>query len=130
MSDSDVSTIRGAYEAFGRGDIPGVMSMMAPSVDWHAPDVLPHGGTFEGHEGVGSFFQGIGATWEAMQVDPAQFIDAGGKVIVLGRVSGTLRGGSPGEYGFAHVFTLTNGAVTEFREYVDPGDTVVAARRA
>jgi len=129
MSDTDVSTIRGAYEAFGRGDIPGVMSALAQSVDWRSPDVLPHGGAFKGHDGVGSFFQGIGATWEDLHVAPAQFIDAGGEVIVLGRASGTLRGAGAGDYGFAHVFTFTDGAVTAFREYVDPGDAVVAAKR-
>lgn len=129
MSESDVSTIRGAYEAFGRGDIPGVMSILAESVGWDAPDVLPHGGSFHGRDGVGTFFQGIGEKWEEMHVEPAQFLDASGKVVVVGRVTGTLRGGGPAEYGFAHVFTLTNGAVTAFHEYVDPGDAI-ATRRA
>jgi len=129
MSDSDIATIRGAYQAFGRGDIPGVMSMLADSVDWQSPDVLPHGGAFRGHDGVGSFFQGIGAKWEELHVEPTEFLDAGGEVIVLGRATGTLRGAGAAEYGFAHVFTFADGAVTGFREYVDPGDAI-ATRRA
>jgi uncharacterized protein len=129
MSSNDVSTVRGAYEAFGRGDIPGVMSMLAESVEWRAPDVLPHGGAFSGRSGVGAFFQGIGEKWETLQVEPTRFLDAGGDVVVLGRASGTLRGAGPAEYGFAHVFTLNDGMVTGFGEYVDPGDAIVATKQ-
>jgi len=124
MSESDISTIRGAYAAFGRGDIPAVMSMLEDSVDWRAPDVLPHGGAFEGKDGVGRFFQGIGEKWEDLRVDAQEFHDADGEVVVLGKASGRLRGKGVADYGFAHVFTMAGGKVTRYREYVDPGDAL------
>jgi uncharacterized protein len=129
MSDSDVSTVRGAYDAFGRGDVPAIIALLADSVEWHAPEVLPHGGSFRGRDGVGAFFQGIGAKWESLQVQTSEFLDAGGQVVVLGRASGTLRGVGAADYGFVHVFTLADGAVTRFREYVDPGDAIIATSR-
>lgn len=130
MSDTDVAVVRSAYEAFGRGDVPGVIGVLAESVSWNAPPVLPHGGVFDGHDGVGRFFQGIGASWEDLRVDPKEFLDGGGEVVVLGRASGTLRGVGKAGYGFAHVFTVAGGAVTRFREYVDPDDALMSTKRA
>jgi ketosteroid isomerase-like protein len=121
MSDSDVSMVRSAYAAFGRGDIPGVMKMLGEQVEWRAPHVLPHGGAFDGLDGVGEFFQGIGEKWEELHVEAREFLDAGSEVVVLGQATGRLRGKGAADYLFAHVFTVGNGKVTRFREYVDPG---------
>lgn len=124
MSDNDVSTVRSAYAAFGRGDIPGVMSVLGEHVDWRAPEALPHGGAFQGKDGVGRFFQGIGDKWEDLRVDAQEFHDAGGEVVVLGKATGHLRGAGAADYLFAHVFTVDDGKVTRFREYVDPGEAI------
>jgi ketosteroid isomerase-like protein len=124
MSDSDVSIVRSAYAAFGQGDIPGVMNVLGEQVEWRAPDVLPHGGAFEGLDGVEEFFQGIGEKWEELHVDAREFLDAGSEVVVLGQATGRLRGIGAADYLFAHVFTVANGKVTRFREYVDPGEAM------
>ena len=44
MSDENVTLVRTSFEAFGRGDIPGVLDTMDPEIEWHDPDVLPYGG--------------------------------------------------------------------------------------
>jgi ketosteroid isomerase-like protein len=123
MSDN-VSTIRGAYDAFGRGDIPGVIGLLANDVAWESPEILPHGGSFHGHDGAMEFFQGIGAKWEELKVDPQTFLDGGAEVVVLGKAVGSLRNAGAADYGFAHVFTFDGGKVTSFREYVDPGAAI------
>jgi ketosteroid isomerase-like protein len=38
--------IRHAYDAFGRGDIPAVIEVLADDVDWSLPDLLPQGGSY------------------------------------------------------------------------------------
>lgn len=124
MSESDLATVRSAYAAFGRGDIPGVMSVLEDQIDWRSPDALPHGGAFKGKDGVGRFFQGIGQRWEDLRVDAQELHDANGEVIVLGKAAGHLRGQGAADYLFAHVFTMANGKVTRFREYVDPGEGI------
>jgi hypothetical protein len=49
-------TVREAYDAFGRGDIPGVLGMLADDVEWSVPEPLPHAVSTTGREGVGQFF--------------------------------------------------------------------------
>lgn len=116
----NVATVRGAYEAFGRGDVAAVIATLADDVEWSSPLTLPHGGQFKGKAGVGEFFQGIGALWTSLNltIEGVTALSADTVVGVV-RASGELRSGGPAGYGAAHVFTLTNGNVTRFQEYVD-----------
>ncbi len=55
MSEQDVETIRGAYEAFGRGDIPAVLGILDPNVEWIEPGGgNSPSGTFNGPDAVAS----------------------------------------------------------------------------
>lgn len=118
--------VSGAYAAFARGDIPAILEALAPDVDWHVPEVLPHGGSFRGPDEVGRFFQGIGEKWEDdFGIETGDLMEGGGDVAAVGRAQGTLRGGGPASYGFAHVFTVVDGRIARFREYADPDPAIV-----
>jgi ketosteroid isomerase-like protein len=112
--------VRGAYEAFGRGDVPAVLEVLADDVSWNAPDVIPQGGSFHGRDGAGQFFQGLGGAWEELRLDVEDVIEGGDNVVGFGRATGRLRGGGDSGYGFVHIFTVSGGRVIRFREYVDP----------
>jgi uncharacterized protein len=127
MADG-VRVVQQAYESFGRGDIPGVLGVLADDVDWSVSEAIPHGGHFQGRDEVGRFFQGIGENWEeGFSVEVEQMVDGGDEVVTVGRASGTLRSGGDASYGFAHVFTVRDGQVVRFREYVDPDATLRGA---
>jgi ketosteroid isomerase-like protein len=129
MADNNVQTIRTAYEAFARGDIPAVIELLDDNVEWEVADVLPQGGSFRGKAGAEEFFQGLGAAWEDLQLEIDDLLDASDHVVALGRAEGTLRETGPAGYGFAHVFTFTGGSVTRFREYAAPDIRLPDARR-
>jgi ketosteroid isomerase-like protein len=117
---SNVDIIRGAYDAFGRGDIEAVLAVLDESIEWYAPDELPDGGTYRGPRGVAQFFGSLPAHYEELRVEPDRFLDAGDQVIVEGHHRGTINGAAF-EVGFAHVWTAQNGKATRFREYNDSG---------
>ena len=119
--------IQEAYDAFGRGDIPAVLGMLDENVDWRSPEVLPQGGSFNGREAVGGFFAGIGEHWDDFQVDFNQVIDGGDTVVGVGETRGDLKGTGQAAYGFTHVFTVQDGRIVRFREYVDPDATLRSA---
>jgi ketosteroid isomerase-like protein len=116
---SGADVVRKAYEAFGRGDIPAVLELVADDVEWDVADVLVQGGSWRGREGAGQFFQGLGQQYEELSIDVHDLIDGGEHVVGVGVGRGTRRGGGEAEYGFAHVFTVGDGKVTRFREYAD-----------
>ena len=124
-----IERTRSAYDAFARGDVPAILAMCDPAVDWRTAAVLPHGGSgaFRGRDAVGGFFAGIPARWENVDLKFERFVADGDGVVVLGRADGILRGHGPSGYGFVHWFTWTGDTISSFREMVDPDPTLLAA---
>lgn len=119
----NTDTLRGGYEAFGRGDIAAVLAIFDPGIEWYAPEELPGGGTYRGPEAVAGFFAGLSEHYEELAVLPDRFLDAGDQVVVEGHHRGKING-TPFEIGFAHVWTLSDGRAVRFREYMDTGKLV------
>ena len=119
MSRQGVQTTRGAYEAFARRDIAGVLDRLHDDVEWDVPESAPFGGIYHGKEEVGRFFASLPEHLEELNVEPAELHDAGDHVIVTGRHSGRARGGEPFETRFAMVWRMRDGKAAAFREYTD-----------
>ena len=124
-SNGDV--VRGAYEAFAKGDIEGVLAVLDDGVEWDVTSVVPQGGSFRGRDGAAEFFQGLGGPWSELRVEPEEYVDGDGTVVVIGRAAGKLRGHNDAAagYTFVHGFRLSDGKVTRFREWADPDEELV-----
>lgn len=128
MGDGNVEVIRGVYEAFGRGDIAGVLGTMSEDIDWHVPEELPHGMDARGPEQVGAFFRQLASKWDGLTVDVEDMLAAEDRVLVLAKIGGKFGGIDTG-YRAAHVWTLQDGTAVRFDEYVDqPRELLDAAR--
>jgi len=119
MADGNLELVQGAYEAFGRGDIPGVLGILSDDVKWSVPEFLPQGMRVQGRDAVVGFFENLGSTWENLNVDVDDFVASGDRVCAIGSASGTT-GGAQVTYGFVHAWTVRDGAAARFDEYVDP----------
>jgi ketosteroid isomerase-like protein len=117
---ANATVVTEAYAAFGRGDIPAVLDLLSDDVEWSSPRTIPHGGEFHGKADVGRFFQAIGANWQALPLD-VEAVGEIGRELVVGvlRADGTRTNGEQQSYGATHVFTVRNGKISGFREYVD-----------
>lgn len=123
MSEENVNILRQGYEAFNRGDIDAVTSLMDENIEWQEADVegLPIRGTHHGPEAVANnVFQTAVESWEDFGAVAEEFLDAGDHVLVLGRFQG--RGKESGrtlDAPFAHVWTLREGKLVRHRNYPD-----------
>jgi hypothetical protein len=127
MMGANGELVRGAYAAFGRGDIPAIVELLDGEVEWSSPATLPQGGTFHGRDGVVKFFEGVGGSWETLSIETEVVDELGAnRVIGVVRGSGTLRGGSAAHYGAVHVFDLRDGKIVRFREFVDTDNAISA----
>jgi uncharacterized protein len=127
VSEHEVRALRGAYDAFDRGDEAAFLGALAHDIEWRVPDVLPWGGTRHGHDGVRSFFAILGEHVEGGWGTPEEFLDIGERIVVLGRFSGSARAtGVEFETRFAHVWTIRDGFASGFDNYLDTA-TVLAA---
>ena len=130
MSDqTNSAVVQQAYEAFGRGDIPGVLDLLTDDVVWtlQGPSVIPFAGTFHGREGIVEFFSLVGEALEFEQFEPREFVAQGDTVVVLGYERSLAKAtGRWLEQEWAHVYTLRNGKITTGRFFEDTAAEVVA----
>jgi len=118
----NIETVQGAYAAFGRGDINGVLATLDQNVVWKTPGAgqVPTGGIRRGVSQVADFFGQLVQVVQFESFQPQTFVEQGDKVIVLGadvfKVKGSSRSISEP---WCHIFTFKNGKVVEFQEILD-----------
>lgn len=70
--NSNLDVVRGIYQAFSVGNIPGVLGALAPNVQWTEAAGGPYGGLSIGPDAVlGNVFMKIGGSGTALPLFPA-----------------------------------------------------------
>jgi ketosteroid isomerase-like protein len=121
--------VQQVYENFKNGDIKALLNLLSDNIEWQLPEIenVPFAGKRRGHEEMGQFFASLVGTQEVQHFDPREFISQGDKVVALGHYAWRVR--STGrEFGgdFAHVFTIRDGKVKRFHEYMDTAAAAAA----
>jgi uncharacterized protein len=124
MSEQDnVRLVQNAYDAFTRGDIEGLLQLLADDVEWITPgpsDIMPAAGHRRGHAGAAEFFASLSSQEDVEHFEPKEYIAQGDKVVAIcsyrGRVKAT---GRSTEAELVHVFEIKDDKVQRFREFFD-----------
>lgn len=122
MSTETVAVVRSVYENFAKGDVPGVLAVLAPDIEWveATQDFLPFAGTHVGPaQVVERVFGPVFRDWEAFAVVPERFHDAGDVVVVEGRAVGKTRAGGVLDAPAAWVWTVRDGLAVSNHNYHD-----------
>ncbi len=116
--------LRKAYQDFGKGDIPAVMQVFDPNIEWVEPKNFPFGGLHKGRDAVAKdVFSKLVETFDDSLVDPKEFIDGGDRIVVLGEFGGTWKTtGKHFKTGFAHVWTIQDGIAKKMVNYADASE--------
>ena len=114
-----VEIIRNFYAALRSGDTTRVLGLMSDDIEWvtmwqykvvgRGPDKVA--------EGV---LMPLRKEWKSFEFIPTEFIVDGDSVVSLGRFVG-LHGvtGKTANARYAHVWTVADGRITRFRQYID-----------
>ena len=119
----NTKVVQDAYAAFGRSDIPTLLTYLADDIVWAgvygaAPHV-PTSGERRGKAAVAEFFKLVAEHVQFNQFEPKEFVASGDKVVALGHYAATTSVKKAFESDFAMVFTLRNGKVSHFQEFCD-----------
>lgn len=132
---SGAATVTALYEAFGRGDVPSILALLADDVSWDAdwadnsaqnggvPYLRPRCGKDE----VAGFFQLLsGYAFTDFRVLDLLVSDS--RVAAVVEVAFTTPGGTGVRDQEVHLWTLGgDGKVTAFRHYLDTAKHLAAA---
>ena len=131
-TEENKRVIQSIFEAFGRGDVPGVLAHLSEDVTWKAPgpDVIPYFGDRRGHAGATEFFVQLGTNVDFEHFEPGAFVAEGDRVVVLGRERGRVkRTGKTFDNDWALVFTFGGGGKVTSFHCCDETDAVAQAFR-
>jgi len=119
MSQEDVRAIRSLYEAFGRKDLPAILAVLHPEVEFYQSTLLPWGGIYRGQEEAKRFFTTL-AEHVVSRVDIDNMIDAGEHIVAIGHSRGWVKAsGQAFEVTVVHVWTMRQGKALRFENYLD-----------
>lgn len=122
MADN-VEVIRGAYEAFARGDVPAVLEALDENVEWNEAEHFPYwpGGPFIGPQAVvDGVFARIAEDFDNFTIDVKRVVGCGETVLVEARYRATVKQtGKPLDAQAAHVWDLRYGKAVRFQQYTD-----------
>jgi len=109
-----ITELRGAYEAFNRGDIDSAVQFLDPHVEWIEPDEFPGCGTYHGIDGAKKYLAQSRAGAAQVISEPEKFIPVGNHIVVfvharvLPKESDTWQ-----DVRLADVYTFQHGRVTK-----------------
>ena len=123
MSQENVQIMKDAYAAFAEGNVPAVVAVMDPEIEWNEAENFPYseGNPYVGPDAVvnGVFARLVGE-WEYWKLDVRELLDAGDTVVAMGYYDAKNKAtGTEIHAQFAHVWRLSGGKVKHFQQYAD-----------
>ena len=114
--------IEAAYASFAKGDVPAVLAVMDPKIEWTEAEGWPlYSGTLVGPQAiVDGVFMRLGEIGDNFSLNITQLVAEGDTVVALGTYTWNRKSsGEAAEVKIAHVWTLANEKVTRFQQHVD-----------
>jgi uncharacterized protein len=130
MSKENVDALGQGYEAFDRGDFDAAFATFADDIVWRgAGESVPGGGTYHGVDEIrGKWLPEFAATYQGFRMSPAETLDCGDYVVVLGTSRATV-GGQEIKAPFCHVWKYSGGKVVEATFFGDSAQVLQALQK-
>ncbi|RYY81418.1 MAG: nuclear transport factor 2 family protein [Comamonadaceae bacterium] len=118
---TNTETIQALYAGFAAGDMPAILGTMAPDIEWTEAEGYPYAGTYRGTQAiVDGVFIRLATEWDGYQAVADRYVSEGDEVVALGHYSGTYKAtGKSFRAPFVHAWTLRDGRIVRFVQYVD-----------
>ena len=131
---SNLSTVQAIYQAFGQGDIPAILDLMADDVAWEAWDDnsaqaagVSHLVPRRGKAGVAEFF-GIVGTFDVTDFQVLSIMEGGDQVVAEVVIEAHLPNGGSYRDEELHLWTFDgDGKISRMRHYTDTAKHIAAA---
>jgi ketosteroid isomerase-like protein len=120
--NGNIKTVQDVYAAFARRDVPAILAILSPDVEWGEPanPFNPAAGTRYGHQGFLEWLQVGQQSEEILVLEPRQFLADKDTVAIVGFTRCLAKPtGKTYETDFVHLVTFINGRIIRFREFFD-----------
>jgi hypothetical protein len=117
----NIQIVKDFFAAIGGGDKDALLALAAEDIEWIIPgEGWPLAGTHRGHTGLANLLQKASTEMEISSPEPPEFVAQGDRVLVVGVATGKVNATNRRfEDYFVFAITVSNGKLTNIREYVD-----------
>jgi ketosteroid isomerase-like protein len=122
---------RRAWDAYGAGDMDGVLALADPEVVIYMPSDLPNSGTFRGHEGYLTWIGNWLEAWEDFKIDVRDMEPVGERHVVTSAHQSAVGKGSgvPVEMDVAYMSEIRDGKLVALHLYLTREEAAEVAER-
>jgi uncharacterized protein len=127
--EQDVERLRDAYDAFNEGGVEAFLERLTPDFHVRDRDSSPDRETRYGREGIIQLFDSYMEAFDALRLEPEEFIEAGDQIVVSLRQR--IRGKGSGaevEGHIAHAWTLRGPDIYRLRIFGDKDQALETLR--
>jgi hypothetical protein len=119
MSQANVDVVRRFEDAFVRGDLDEVLSLLTEDVVVHEAASLPYAGEHRGHDGFLRLADAFNRVWEMTSELDLTFLDTGtDRVVVLVAYDVVARAtGRPFRLDHVEIYTVRDGRIADLDIY-------------
>jgi ketosteroid isomerase-like protein len=122
VSRANVEVVRSIYAAWLAGN--SAAEWIDEDVEYVNPPDAIEPGTRRGR----AAFRGIRDAYDDLRIEPREFLEAGGDVVVIAKLYATGRGsGVPIEWDHGYIWTIEDGRAIRFRWFNNPAQALAAA---
>ncbi len=121
MSDN-LTLVQDAYACFGRGDVPAMLALMTPTVEWQflGDRTAPYTASLKGTSQVAEWFGTVAQADDIREFAPQEFLVGPDHVTVLGHERTVARAtGREFTCRWVHVWGIQDGRVARFFGMLD-----------
>lgn len=120
---TNLAIIEQLYQDFANGNVPGVIANMHESIVWNEAENFPYA---DGNPYIGplAVVEGVFARclseWDGFAANMNELYNAGDHIFATGRYAGKNKiSGREMNPQAVHVWTLANGKIVKFQQYID-----------
>ena len=126
MSGENVELVRTVLEDWARGDFRAGSDLFAPDFEWKQRSDAVEPGSHRGAS-VGTALRQLFEVWENYRIEADEFIDAGDRIVVVGRARGTARAsGLELDQSLFLLWTARKGKLASLEVFRDRGEALEA----
>ena len=88
VSSAHVDLIKSGLAAFNAADYGRSLDALGDELAWDTTRAVPDGGIYTGREEIKRYWLDIADRWSSLTIEADEWIDAGDRVVMLGRLVG------------------------------------------
>ena len=128
MSSPNLELVKSGLAAFNAADYERALDGLGGDLTWDTTRAVPDGGTYAGREEIRRYWLDIADRWSSLRIEADEWIDAGDRVVMLGRLVGVGSGsGAPVVGPWCQVWSFEGETLVRCDNFTDPDAARAAA---